>query len=770
MAGRHSSRRRRTYVRRGKSSGRRTGGIHLRAADAALRRRVSLRWLLDRGAPRLRPDGSFAGFIGSCIDITDHRLAEEALESARDELEVRVARRTEQLEKANQVLQAIVEGTAAEVGEDFFRSLVHHLALALDVRYALVSERVSGTENRVRVLQMWTGEGLTQDISLDLSGAPCDRVLGGERVAIFDGVQQEFPRHSLLRDLKAEGYAAAPLVDSSGDIIGHLAIIDTKPLDRAGRAGAILEIFAARAAAELERKKAEQARRKAETDLHQVASSVSDALWSADVEPGGATHRFYSSPVIEKLTGLPPEYFMGNLSRWTDIVHPEDRGGIESATERLVDGRVDHEEEVYRIIRVDGEIRWVRDSVTALNVEGGLRRLNGVVSDITPRKHLEAQLLQAQKLEAIGLPAGGVAHDFNNILENMTLFTELARSELTGDSKAARHLDRSLEAGKRAGELVKQILAFSPQSDQVRRPIDLGAVVAEALQLVRASLPSAVELRSEIDPAGGNVLADQTQIHQVVMNLCGNASQAMQSQGGVIEVTVSALEVNATLASRRLNLSEGAYVKLVVRDSGPGIAPRNRDRIFEPFFTTKGVGEGTGLGLSVVHGIVNAHGGAILVDSELRKGTTFSVYFPKASARPEPEPQVQGEPSGNGHILFVDDDETLVEAARLILEKVGYRVTSYTNSRQAPREFQVNAEIFDAAILDVTMPGISGVELATRMIQLRPNFPVTLCTGYSNLLTPAELKRIGVSELAMKPLGSKDLAANARRAVERGRE
>ncbi len=281
----------------------------------------------------------------------------------------------------------------------------------------------------------------------------------------------------------------------------------------------------------------------------------------------------------------------------------------------------------------------MRDSVTALNIAGGLRRLNGVVSDITRRKHLEAQLLQAQKVEAIGLPAGGVAHDFNNILENMTLFTELARSEVPADSEAARHLNRSLEAGSRAGDLVKQILAISRQGDQVRGPLDLGAVVAEALRLVRASLPPTVELRSEIDAACGNVLADRTQIHQVVMNLCSNTSQAMQSRGGTIDVAVLAVEVDTAFARRHMGLSEGPYGKLVVRDSGPDIAPKARDRIFEPFFTTKGVGEGTGLGLSVVHGIVSAYGGVILVESELGEGTTFSVYFPKASERPEVTPR-----------------------------------------------------------------------------------------------------------------------------------
>lgn len=469
---------------------------------------------------------------------------------------------------------------------------------------------------------------------------------------------------------------------------------------------------------------------------------------------------------VEKLIGLPPVYFAEDHGRRADIVHPEDRPSIESAVERLVDGRSDHEEEVGRIVRVDGTVRWVRHSVTALNIEGGLRRLNGVVSDITPRKHLEAQLLQAQKVETIGLLAGGVAHDFNNILENMTLFTELARSEVPDESEAARHLDRSLEAGSRAGDLVKQILAFSRQSDQIRRPLDLATVVAEALRLVRSSLPSAVELRSEIDAECGNVLADRTQVHQVVMNLCGNASQAMQSHGGALEVTVSAVEVDTVFAGRHMGLSEGAHVKLVVRDSGPGIAPKARDRIFEPFFTTKGVGEGTALGLSVVHGIVSTHGGVILVDSKLGEGTTFSVYLPKTSDQPEPRPEA----TGNGHILFVDDDETLVEAALLILEKLGYRVTTYTDSRLALEEFRKDSERFDAAILDVTMPGMNGVELAEQMIQVRPNFAVSLCTGYSDRITPAELKRVGVRELVMKPLDTKDLAAMARRVVTKARQ
>ena len=398
--------------------------------------------------------------------------------------------------------------------------------------------------------------------------------------------------------------------------------------------------------------------------------------------------------------------------------------------------------------------------------------------DITERKRAEqerertaAQLRQAQKLEAIGSLAGGIAHDFNNILTPIIGFADLLQDDLPEGSPEAENVARILSAADRARDLVGQILTFSRQSERERGPVAIASVLKDALKLLRASIPATIEIRANIDENCGNVLGDPTEIHQVVMNLCTNAYQTMGSSSGTVEVSLTAVDVTPELARTHANLREGPYVTLTVDDNGPGIDPGIGERIFDPFFTTKKVGKGTGLGLSVVHGIVNSHGGAITYQSELGKGTTFHVYLPGLAREAEKQsPSQEGEAplQGREHILLVDDEEPIIRFSQQMLEALGYRVTSRTSSLEALSLFHAEPDSFDMVILDVTMPFMTGVELAREMMGVRADLPIILMTGFTELITAGQAAKMGVRELIMKPFETRKLAKIIRKVLDEG--
>ncbi|MEW6267435.1 MAG: ATP-binding protein [Thermodesulfobacteriota bacterium] len=382
------------------------------------------------------------------------------------------------------------------------------------------------------------------------------------------------------------------------------------------------------------------------------------------------------------------------------------------------------------------------------------------------KRRLETQLRQAQKMEAIGTLAGGIAHDFNNILGAMLGYTQLALMEAPPEAKFTGYLHQIQQAGNRATELVRQILAFSRQSEGERRPVEIGPIIKEALKLLRASLPSTIKINSEIDPGAGVVLADPTQIHQLLMNLCTNAAQAMSDSGGLLSIGLSEVRVEDEHHLFETGLSTGSYLKLQVADTGCGIAPQIKDRVFEPYFTTKPPGEGTGMGLAIVHGIVQNHGGSIKFYSEPGQGTTFSVYLPRITEEPEIEmekffPLEQG----SERILFVDDEAALVEIGQTLLQRLGYRVEARTNSLEALDIFRRRPFDFDLIITDQTMPHLTGLELARRIIDIRPDVPVLLCSGFSYQITQEKMASSGVRGLVMKPVLAHELSRAIRQAL-----
>ena len=395
-----------------------------------------------------------------------------------------------------------------------------------------------------------------------------------------------------------------------------------------------------------------------------------------------------------------------------------------------------------------------------------------IARDLSRRRQLEAHLRQAQKIEAIGTLAGGIAHDFNNLLGGIFGYTEMALDAAT-DEGQRRDLLSLLKVADRAKNLVSQILAFSRRQEASKQPLELGVALREALNLIRASLPSTVAIEADLSPQPCPVLADPTQIHQILLNLCTNAFQAMQGRPGSITVSLTQERLRQARRVSGKDLPAGAYALLSVGDSGGGIDPQIRHRIFDPFFTTKEVGQGTGLGLSVVHGIVMDTGGGIELQSEPGQGSLFRIYLPlldEAAASPESGPSALPEAAGRQErLLLVDDEPDLLAVTASLLKSRGYRVTTASDPEAAIALVAEQPEAFDLVLTDMTMPGMTGLDLAQALMRLRPGLPVLLATGYGQLTDPGEIRRLGIRKCLFKPLAAKEVAAEIRAILDQCR-
>ncbi len=386
------------------------------------------------------------------------------------------------------------------------------------------------------------------------------------------------------------------------------------------------------------------------------------------------------------------------------------------------------------------------------------------------REQLQRRLQQAQKMEAIGTLAGGIAHDFNNILGAVIGYAELAQDDASRGLPVTDDLAQILKAANRAKELVKQILDFSRQSATEVVPLMPVPLIKEAVKLLRSSLPTTIAIDLRLDPQAGPILADPAQLHQIVMNLGTNALHAMEQQGGTLTVIAENVILDGTDGGPAAGLPPGPYVRLAVADSGAGIAPDVRERIFDPYFTTKEVGKGTGMGLAIVHGIVERCRGLVYGDNRPEGGAIFTLLLPRAMEKPPPvaEPE-ETTAAGGEHILLVDDEEMLVQMGKQLLQRLGYRVTTRTSSIEALTTFHNQPDLFDLVVTDQTMAGMTGVDLARRMLQLRPSLPIILCTGYSNQISAEEAKRMGIAGFAFKPLTRRDIADLIRRVLDQRR-
>jgi len=385
------------------------------------------------------------------------------------------------------------------------------------------------------------------------------------------------------------------------------------------------------------------------------------------------------------------------------------------------------------------------------------------------KKMMEGQLRQAQKMEAIGTLAGGIAHDFNNILSAILGHCDLAEMKLAEDSEAIDNLNQMKNAGNRARRLIRQILAFGRMGEQERIALSLTPLIKEALKFLKSTLPTSIEIRDYIEADPGIIEADATQIHQIVMNLCTNAGHAMREEGGTLDVKLTRAEVDAQTVLQHHELHTGPHVRLTVTDTGCGMDSETLEQIFDPYFTTKEVGEGTGLGLSVVHGIVKTHNGVITVQSEPGKGTTFHVYFPVVEKEEKIQEEDEGPlPTGNERILFVDDEEVIVDIGEKTLGQLGYDVVTKTSSVEALELFRADPGRFDLVITDMTMPKMTGDQFARELMMVRPDIAIILCTGFSPKISKEKAKEIGIKAFAMKPLVRRDMANTVRKVLDAG--
>jgi len=389
-----------------------------------------------------------------------------------------------------------------------------------------------------------------------------------------------------------------------------------------------------------------------------------------------------------------------------------------------------------------------------------------IARDITKRKFLERSLRQSQKMEAIGTLAGGIAHDFNNILFSIIGYSELSLDELEENSPVRDNLHEILDASKRASDLVRQILTFSRQTEHELVPVQIDLIVKETITLLRASLPTTIEIRKNIK-TDAMALSDPTQLHQILMNLCINASHTMREKGGLLTIDLESVEIDTDLSGKYPDLKAGPYINLSVCDTGHGISPEMLNRIFDPFFTTKTREHGTGLGLSVTHGIVRSFGGAIYAFSEPGKGSIFKVFIPAIERRINPEQRTKTPvPKGTEHILFIDDEPMLAKMGKQLLESLGYQVEMMTKSSDALKLFRKKPGRFDLVITDMTMPHITGEKLAIELMNIRPDIPVILSSGFNYNIDEKKAMALGIRAFISKPVLKQEIAETIRNVLD----
>jgi PAS domain S-box-containing protein len=516
----------------------------------------------------------------------------------------------------------------------------------------------------------------------------------------------------------------------------------------------------------------EHALRESEERYALAMEGANEGHWDWDM----VTDRMFISPKMKILSGLSEELVLNTRSEWMAaiVIHPDDAPQRDAALREHFAGRTPRYACEYRVQQPSGSWCWLSARGRCLrDAAGESYRFVGSAIDITAQKqaqlekeHLETQLRQSQKMEAIGTLAGGIAHDFNNILGAILGYGELAQQQAPPGSTMRRYMDNVMHAAERAKALVDRILGFSRSGLGERAPMNVQSVIEETLELLSASLPPGVRLEKRLEAGDAAVIGDATYLHQVAMNLCTNALHAME-HGGVLSVLLERVDLTSPRVLSRGTLSTGSYVRLSVSDTGSGIEPGVLERMFDPFFTTKGVGQGTGLGLSLVHGIVTELGGAIDVTTKAGQGTSFSIWLPLAPEAEEPLRTATRElPRGNGEaVMIVDDERPLVTLAEEMLAELGYDPVGFPSSGEALRAFRAEPRRFELVLTDEAMPDLVGTELASEIRKLQPAIPIILMSGHGGPQLEKRAAAIGVNDVLHKPLRSRDLAESLARVL-----
>ena len=508
-----------------------------------------------------------------------------------------------------------------------------------------------------------------------------------------------------------------------------------------------------------DRKQAEEALRESEKKYRNLFENLYDVYYRTD-DKGLIT---LLSPSVERHFGYTPDELIGqNMKNF--YVQPKKREEFLSLL--IKDGYVDNFEA--QLKGKDNSAIWVSTNAKLLkDEEGNIIGVEGITRDVTYPKKLEEQIRQSQKMESIGTLAGGIAHDFNNILGIILGNTELALSDVPEWNPARQNLKEVRTAILRAKNVVRQLLSFARKTKLEKKPTNIVPIVKESLKLLRSSIPTSIDIRQNIPEHVDTILADPTQINQVLINLCTNADHAMPD-GGVIVVKLKNIELDEKTAAKYPELSPGRYVNLTVSDTGHGISQGDIDRIFDPYFTTKEIGRGTGMGLAVVHGIVKGHNGLISVESEPKKGTIFNIFFPVVEKEAVIETKTDDKlPTGEERVLFIDDEESIAKLGRQSLELLGYKVKATISPIEALELFRSQPDKFDLVITDLTMPKMTGDKLVKEILNIRTDIPIILCTGFSEKIDEKKSKEIGAADYIEKPIDQRDFAFKIRKVLDK---
>jgi PAS domain S-box-containing protein len=671
------------------------------------------------------------------------------------------ARDITERKRAEDILRSIAEKISVEIGESFFQSMVTFIAQTFDIKYAFLGELMDEKPDTIKTIAVYSDGKIVDNFEYALADTPCRNVMAGSLCSYPDNVQKLFPKDYMLRDMGVESYIGAPLADSHKKTIGLLVILDTNPLQNEDMIRSMFQIFALRASSEIERKRSEEVFRESEARFRAIFERSPFGISIAN----NKGKIIDSNPALQKMLG----YTKAELTqKFSELTYPEDISKNIHLFEEMVAGRRDHYWLEKRYYHKDGSIVWANLMVTAIRGRNKEFKYNfAIVENITERKKLEDQLRHAQKMEAVGQLAGGVAHDFNNILTAIIGYASLLKLKLKGNEQVMHNVNQIISITERGAGLTQSLLAFSRKQDLSLKPIKLNDLMERVMKLIPRIIGEEIEFRKILSDVKMMVMADSSQLEQVLMNLAGNARDAMQDDG-VLTIETEYVMLDLNYVKMQGFGSPGPYALISVSDTGIGIEPETIGKIFEPFFTTKEVGEGTGLGLSLVYGIIKQHNGYVNVYSEPDHGATFKIYLPLIGEVNTEHEHMEDESiiGGTETILLAEDETEVREVIKELLHEYGFSVVDAVNGKDAVDKYSENKDNIDLLLMDVVMPKMNGKEAYDAIKKITPGIKALFTSGYtSKKVNTQGVLQEGIPYIA-KPVNPRTLLKKIREVLD----